>query len=148
MDAIYFYAKNDPYYAFSNFYSQGFELNGHYWPTVEHYFQAQKFLDADYRKTIRRARSPKQAKGLGQSRAVALRADWEEAKEQVMLEALRLKFSHAELKKALVDTGDKKLVEHSPCDRYWGCGWDGAGKNRLGALLMQVREEFSNAPEG
>ena len=31
-------------------------------------------------------------------------------------------------------------VENSPIDYYWGCGADGSGENRLGAILMEVRQ--------
>ena len=40
----------------------------------------------------------------------------------------------------LIKTGDRKLVEHSPRDSYWGDGPDGKGLNMLGKLLMRVRE--------
>ena len=47
---IYFYTKTDKYGEFSNFSKHGIEMNGQWWPTVEHYFQAQKFLDVEYKK--------------------------------------------------------------------------------------------------
>ena len=63
-----------------------------------------------------------------------------------MLAALRAKFTqHDELKAVLLGTGDAELVEHTANDRYWGDGGDGSGKNRLGALLMQVRAEIRAA---
>ncbi len=37
---------------------------------------------------------------------------------------------------------DAELVEHTANDAYWGDGGDGNGKNRLGSLLMKVREEL------
>ncbi|HKC73877.1 MAG TPA: NADAR family protein, partial [Chloroflexota bacterium] len=41
---IYFYSTREkPYGCFSNFSPHGFELDGVWWPTSEHYFQAQKF---------------------------------------------------------------------------------------------------------
>ncbi len=141
-EPIYFYAKFDPFYEFSNFAPHGLTVDGVYWPTAEHYFQAQKFHDAAYRERIRQARTPKEAKALGQSRKMPLRADWEAVKEEVMLVALRGKFVHRKLKRLLLDTGRRPLIEHAPSDYYWGCGKDGSGKNRLGTLLMQVRAEL------
>ena len=38
--------------------------------------------------------------------------------------------------------GDAKLVEHTTNDSYWGDGGDGRGRNMLGQLLMQVRDEL------
>ena len=43
LDAILFYDDNKPYYEFTNFARIGFSIDGDYWPTSEHYFQAQKF---------------------------------------------------------------------------------------------------------
>jgi predicted NAD-dependent protein-ADP-ribosyltransferase YbiA (DUF1768 family) len=42
-----------------------------------------------------------------------------------------------------MDTGNEELVENSPYDYYWGVGRNGTGKNRLGILLMKLREELS-----
>ena len=61
-----------------------------------------------------------------------------------MLDSLRVKFTtHQDLRKQLLDTGDKILVEHSPRDPYWGDGYtdpaiQGTGENKLGVILMQV----------
>ena len=85
-DAIRFYSRTVAYHELSNFSPHGFEQDGAYWPTVEHYFQAQKFAGpehAAYRERIRRARTPKEAKMLGRSRTLPLRADWEAVKEHV-----------------------------------------------------------------
>jgi predicted NAD-dependent protein-ADP-ribosyltransferase YbiA (DUF1768 family) len=58
MSTLYFYAKDEPYGEFSNFSDYGVALHDKYWPTVEHYFQAMKFLDAAYQEKIRTATSP------------------------------------------------------------------------------------------
>jgi ribA/ribD-fused uncharacterized protein len=60
-----------------------------------------------------------------------------------MYEGLRLKFQvHKDLCEKLLETGDKKLVEHTFKDKYWADGGNGQGKNRLGVLLMRLREEI------
>jgi N-glycosidase YbiA len=140
-EAIYFYSKTTAYYELSNFSPHGFQLDGAYWPTVEHYFQAQKFpAQSAYQDKIRQARSPKDAKALGRSRKVPLRPDWEEVKEEVMRRALRAKFlAHRELTAMLLGTEGRELIENAPSDYYWGCGSTGTGKNRLGSLLMELR---------
>ena len=141
--AIYFYSKLAQYAEFSNFAAAPFQLDGDLWPTVEHYFQAQKFEDAGYREQIRYAATPGKAKSLGRTRAIPIRADWNEVKESMMLKALRAKFStHAERQDLLLSTGDELLIEKSARDYYWGCGHWGTGKNRLGHLLAQVRAEL------
>lgn len=138
---IYFYAPREvPYGCFSNFSRHGVELDGLWWPTTEHYFQAQKFAGTPLAEQVRLATHPKQAAELGRNRAWPLRSDWETVKDTVMLKAVRCKFeTHSELRQLLLDTGDEEIVENAPSDYYWGCGADGSGKNQLGQTLMQVR---------
>ena len=82
----------------------------------------------------------------GRNRQNPLRQDWEEIKNKVMLQALRMKFSqNPEIAKELLATGDAILIEHTRNDDYWADGGDGSGKNKLGLLLMQVREELKNS---
>jgi N-glycosidase YbiA len=144
---IYFYTKTGAFFELSNFAPFGFEAYGVYWSTVEHYFQAQKFLDNAHRERIRKAASPRDARALGQSRQFPLRPGWDEAREEVMLYALRLKFKRPELRRILVNTGSRPLVEASPFDYFWGAGQDGSGLNRLGRLLEQVRTELQSADD-
>src|SRR5579863_4477139 len=146
MKKILFYRPSEPYGELSNFSPHPFELDGQRWPTVEHYFQAQKFPGTDHAERIRQAKSPMIAKRLGRSHAVPLRRDWEAVKEQVMLTALRTKFTqHADLRELLLRTRNDELIEHTENDRYWGDGGNGRGKNRLGYLLMQLRTELQQA---
>ncbi len=42
---INFYSTSDDYGDFSNFAAWPIKVDGKTWPTSEHYFQAQKFLD-------------------------------------------------------------------------------------------------------
>lgn len=138
---IYFYSTLDEYACFSNFSPHGFELDGVYWPTVEHYFQAQKFVGTAYAEQIRQARSPKHAKTLGRRRDWPLRSDWEEVKLEIMRQAVQRKFeTHADLRSILLSTGTEELVENAPNDYFWGAGRFGTGKNMLGKILMDVRE--------
>ena len=59
-----------------------------------------------------------------------------------MEEALRIKFSNPKLRKALLDTGDEYLEEGNTWgDQYWGV-CNGVGKNKLGKLLMKIRQEI------
>jgi N-glycosidase YbiA len=138
---IYFYGTREgPYGCFSNFSAHGFELDGAWWPTSEHYFQAQKFVGTPRCDEIRQARSPTIAARMGRSRKHPLRKDWEQVKDQIMLRGVLKKFeTHADIRAVLLETGDQKIVESAPHDYYWGCGTDGSGKNKLGLTLMQVR---------
>ncbi|MCB9749278.1 MAG: NADAR family protein [Myxococcales bacterium] len=141
-DVIRFYREDRDYGEFSNFSPHPIELDGERWPTSEHYFQAMKFEDPRSRARVRDARTPGLAKQIGRG-LPGLRADWEEVKDEVMLAALRAKFTqHRRLRRALLGTGDALLVEHTSRDRYWGDGGDGSGENRLGQLLMRLRDDL------
>ena len=95
---------------------------------------------------IRQIVSPMDAALEGRNRQNPLRPDWEEVKNKVMLQAFRMKFSqNPEIAKELLATGDAILIEHTRNDDYWADGGDGSGKNKLGLLLMQVREELKNS---
>lgn len=138
---IYFYAQTDPYAEFSNFAPFGVEMESLWWPTVEHYFQAQKFDNAEYGAHIRRARKPKDAKALGMTRTLPLRPDWQEIKVEVMRAAVLCKFrTHPVPRDLLLSTGNQPIVENAPMDAFWGCGADGHGLNWLGKLLMETRK--------
>lgn len=145
---IHFYTTTGEYGCFSNFSRHAIHLDGKRWPTSEHYFQAQKFRGTEHEEAVRLCKTPRQAAEMGRSRKLPLRRDWESVKDQVMLQAVRAKFSqHADQKAILLGTGDALLIEHTERDSYWGDGGDGSGKNRLGHILMQVREELRSGQE-
>jgi len=143
--SILFYKRENPYYEFSNFAHYAVEIDGHHWPTTEHYFQASKFDDPELQKKIREAPSPGQAFKYGRNPGYAskLRKDWDTYRLTAMKTAIYAKFTqHEELCKLLLDTGDAPLVEDSPKDAFWGVGPTGTGKNHLGLLLMALREQL------
>src|SRR4028119_765559 len=139
---IYFYVpREEPYGAFSNFSPHGVEMDGQWWPTSEHYFQAQKFAGTPHADQIREVKTPKDAARMGRDRSRPLRSDWERVKDDIMRKAVLRKFeTHADIREVLLSTGDAPIVENAPGDYYWGCGADGSGKNMLGQILMEVRE--------
>jgi N-glycosidase YbiA len=143
MDVVNFYSVADEFGEFSNFAAYPVTLDGKRWPTSEHYFQAQKFEDESYKEVIRKSNSPMIAARLGRSRKQKLRRDWESVKVSVMRTAVLAKFTqHDELRNLLLSTSDAKLVEQTENDDYWGDGGDGSGKNMLGKILMEVREQL------
>jgi ribA/ribD-fused uncharacterized protein len=147
-EPIHFYRVSDEYGCFSNFAPYPIELDGKRWPTSEHYFQAQKFEDPQHQEAIRREKSPMIAARMGRDRKKKLRRDWESAKVAVMRKAVRAKFTqHPDLRAILLATGDAGIVEHTENDSYWGDGGDGSGKNWLGKILMEVREELQEDRE-
>ena len=140
---ISFYTRTDEYGDFCNFSSHGFAIDDKYWPTVEHYFQSQKFAGTEQESAIPRARTPGDAKGLGRSTAHPLRPDWEDVKDDIMYRGVLSKFqTHGDVRPRLLATGDEEIVESAPGDYYWGCGADGTGQNKLGKILMRIRAEL------
>ena len=139
---IYFYHQNEkPYGCFSNFSPHGFDLDGAWWPTSEHYFQAQKFAGTPHVETVRLAPTPMAAANVGRDRSLPLRADWDQVKDDVMRRAVLQKFTaHPSIRAILLGTGDETLIEKTTYDYYWGIGTEGTGKNMLGQILMEVRE--------
>ncbi|KAJ6814239.1 riboflavin biosynthesis protein PYRR, chloroplastic isoform X1 [Iris pallida] len=155
---IFFYKTWDPYGAFSNFSPHPLQLpdeNGdnYMWPTVEHYYQAQKFqgvnspLAIDVIQQIKSSKSPEEAARTGRKmqrqHPELVRADWDSVKVDVMYEALKCKFStYPNLNTMLRSTAGSVLVEASPHDLFWGGGREGEGLNHLGRLLMKLRSEI------
>jgi hypothetical protein len=117
------------------------ELGSVEYPSSEHAYQAAKTKDKKMRKKIARQPTAWQAKKLGQE--VELREDWEERKVEIMYRILRAKFTqHKKLKEMLFDTGDAELIEGNTWgDTFWGV-CEGKGENKLGKLLMLLREEL------
>lgn len=140
---IKFYKTKEEYGCFSNFSRHAIEVDGIKWPTTEHYFQAQKYIGTDRYKEIAEAPTPRIAADLGRDRSLPLRADWEEIKDDIMLNAVREKArQHPQIRDILLSTGNEIIIEDSPIDYYWGCGKDGTGRNQLGKCWMKLREEL------
>ena len=123
------------------------------WPTVEHFYQAQKFGgvdDPDAREAmeaIRAASSPEEAARIGRTlqrtNPSLIRPNWDECKERVMRDALRAKLTrHAAPRNLLLGSraAGQCVLEDSPTDAVWGVGRDGTGGNLLGRLLMELRD--------
>jgi hypothetical protein len=62
-----------------------------------------------------------------------------------MMKAVRAKFQIPALKAKLLATGNVLIRVMSPQDNFWGVGRSGKGKNKLGKILMRVREELAAA---
>jgi len=106
-------------------------------------FQAQKFPGMPQEEVIRLAPDPMTAKNMGNERTIPIRPDWEAVKDDVMRQAVRAKFDqHPDIRAVLLGTGSETLIEAARNDNYWGSGPDGTGKNRLGKVLMEIRDEL------
>lgn len=127
------------YFFLSNFYTKSsFIFDGIQFDSAEAAFQACKTNSLIIARSFATL-SPNNAKAKG--RKVRLVKDWEAFKEGCMYMILKAKFAKANMAKALDKTGDEELVENNTWDdKYWGI-CNGVGKNRLGIILMVVRDE-------
>jgi len=140
---------NRNYSFLSNFYKHDICYRRIVYPSVEHAYQAQKILDEDLKRYIAKISSPSKAKKF--VRTLSIRSDWEVIKEKVMEDLLTEKFKKADLRRKLLSTKDSKLVEMNWWhDNYWGdCRCSRCSKiegmNKLGKILMKIREELKNS---
>lgn len=129
----------------SNFWEIPIIVNGICFGSTEAYYQSQK--DPSRVKEFEFLK-PYAAKKLG--RQVTPTEDWESRKIIVMSNALILKFMDPKLKKKLLKTGHRELIEGNYWhDNFWGnctCEMckDIEGQNWLGKLLMNLREILRN----
>ena len=121
------------------------ESDGLEWPSVEHYFNAMKFADNSFRERIRAAEHPSIARKMGKSWFRKKREDWKKVRDTLMTRAVWIKCkTYPEVARALLETGDRPIIETSNFDYYWGCGRDTRGLNKYGKVLMAVRHRLRN----
>lgn len=128
-------------YAFlSNDYPADVTYEGIAYPCAASAFLASKFADPEQKKAI--AQMPPE-KAKQRYSAIPGRSDWQKCQTAVMEEVVSLKFrQHPELKEMLAATGQRRLINGSKKDTYWGVNpitWK--GENRLGLILMKIRNE-------
>jgi hypothetical protein len=147
IDICFNRANEKPWGAFSNLYRRAIVFGGHEFPTAEHAYQAGKPRRIVVREWVLAAPSPSlvamAAHGLYWWDIVP---KWSKIKHGRMLNVLRAKFSqHDDLRELLCSTGSARLIEtprvDNPISRHWGMV-NGKGRNMLGVLLMQVRNEL------
>lgn len=111
--------------------------------SVEHRYQAAKAISFfDWYWVLS---SPNAGIAKKRGRQIEVRKDWEQVKLNIMEQLLNHKFlNNPDLKKLLLDTGERELIEGNWWgDTFWGV-CNGIGENHLGKLLMKVRKELRN----
>lgn len=139
---------------YSQWYASAFTVKEFNYVTAEQYMMHQKALlfgDEDIAAKIMLTNSPEEQKLLGRQITGFDKAIWDKSCLAVVYEGNYAKFTQNEkLKKELLESGDKIIVEGSPSDTIWGVGlhWNTIeiedpknwqGLNLLGSAIMLVR---------
>lgn len=136
----YITAFTGEYRFLSNFWEVDILIPPFLYKSVEAAYQASKTHDIADKLKISKFEKPAIAKNYGEM--VDIQEDWEDIKLNIMKNLLDQKFTYPDLRRMLLSTGDKHLVEGNYWgDIYWGVCKD-VGENHLGLLLMEVREEI------
>jgi len=143
----------------SNWHASKFEYKGKKFSNTEQAFMWEKaiyFNDNEIAEDILKTPDPKNAKDLGRLVKNFNQNLWFNVCFEIMIEVNKAKYSQNEkLKKLLLSTGDKVIVEASPFDAIWGIGlhWKDdkvldeklwKGMNLLGKALMEVRNTLKD----
>lgn len=134
---------------FSPYTAHTIDVDGVVYPTVEHAYQCQRYTDQAIIDEIRSARSPVQAWEISSKYKHLQIPEFKEEKHKlaVMKRLMVLKADqHDDVRKALTDSGDLRIVKHistyPPGDGFWDDGEDGSGLNHIGRMWMEIREDI------
>jgi ribA/ribD-fused uncharacterized protein len=138
-ERVCFYEQD--YYVLSNFSSFTLQWKGLRFDTSEAAYHWEKFPDKpEIQEAIRLAPSAHEAYQIAARAKPLRRADWDDVKVEIMRDILYAKVEqHEYVKRKLIATGDRELVENSWRDDFWGWGPNRDGQNELGKLWMDVR---------
>lgn len=136
------------FYVLSNFSAFTLVWKGIRFDTSEAAYHYEKFTGNSgsaqlTRHFIQTAPSAHEAFKVAERNKTLRRPDWDAVKVGIMLDILRAKAEqHEYVRRKLLATDDRELVEDSWRDEFWGWGPNRDGKNMLGRLWMQVRSEL------
>jgi ribA/ribD-fused uncharacterized protein len=140
------------YIYFSPYTSHAIELDGETYPTVEHAYQCQRYTDQNIIEEIKSAKSPVKAWEASSTYKHLQIPEFKESqyKLDVMENLMTLKVKqHKDVRKALIDSGEAKIVKHvvtyPPGDGFWDDGENGEGQNHIGKMWMKIREQLKKS---
>lgn len=124
--------------------------------TAEALYQACRYPHLpEVQRMILNESSPMTAKMRSKPYREDSRPDWNRVRIPIMKWCLRVKliYNWENFSRLLLATGDKPIVEDSRKDDFWGAKPDSdtdtlTGRNVLGRLLMELRDQFREAPDG
>ncbi|KAK3679267.1 hypothetical protein LTR78_000828 [Recurvomyces mirabilis] len=149
---VFFWREfEEPWGFMSQWYEASFEVDGVKYLTAEMWMMIEKEIARKMMETT----VPAEHQALGRKAKGFNRKKWDEHKSRIVEEGNYHKFTKCkekpEMRKMLLATGDRELIEASPTDRIWGVGFGAAdaeanredwGENKLGEAMMVVREKL------
>jgi ribA/ribD-fused uncharacterized protein len=143
-DTQVFFYEND-FYPLSNFSAFTLQWKGLKFDTSEAAYHWEKFTGHVIQSRILSAPSAHEAFKTAENFRYLCRPDWDNVKVGIMKDILRAKAKqHEYVRRKLLETGDRELIEDSWRDGFWGWGPNKDGQNMLGKLWMEIREELKN----
>jgi len=148
-ERVCFYEQD--FYVLSNFSSFNVAYKGLRFQTSEHLYHWLKFATSDdgvsakpdIAEAVKDAPSAHEAFKIAERNRDLRRPDWDRVKVNFMRDILTRKAEqHEYVRRKLLATGDRELVENSWRDDFWGWGPNRDGQNMLGKLWMEVRDEM------
>lgn len=163
---VYFWKIGETYGYLSQWYASPFTdiivlpsgTTTHTFANAEQYMMYRKALlfapSSPVTTEILTVSNPRTLKSLGRKVPNFDQKVWEKHRLDIVRRGNLMKFwQDEELRKKLLSTGEREIVEASPMDRIWGVGfaaenaekWRGSGKwgmNLLGMACMDVREKI------
>ena len=149
---VFFYEQD--FYVLSNFSAFTLQWKGWRFDTSEAAYHWEKFAhkneqdvpaghECDICYAIRRASSAHDAFKIAEASADRRRPDWNAVRVSIMRDILRSKAEqHEYVRRKLLATSGRELIEDSWRDAFWGWGPSHDGKNMLGQLWMEIRAEL------
>lgn len=141
---VFFYEQD--FYVLSNFSAFAINWDQRLLPTSEHAYHYERFPRHGgwmHRREILEARSAHDAFRYAQDNRRWQKNDWDAIKVDAMRDILRAKAAqHEYVRRKLLATGDRELIEDSWRDDFWGWGQNRDGRNMLGKLWMEIRTDL------
>lgn len=138
---VFFYEQE--FYVLSNFSAFKMAWKGKIFGTSEEVYHWEKFDHPDgleIQVAIENCMSAHEAFKIAEANKGLRLSNWDDIKLSVMSRILFAKAdSHEYVRRKLLETGDRMLIENSWRDSYWGWGEDRKGENHLGRLWMEIR---------
>lgn len=143
----------DPLFAFlDNDFPSRFEFGGRNYECATAAYEAQKFFHRPDFMDQFTTLDAQSAFALSAEKHLEKHPSWYEKREETMSHVLRAKFGqNPTVLGFLLLTADAYLSFHTEfknMDPFWTDDADGSGANRLGHLLMMIRQEYGGAGKG